>query len=221
MIEILIPTFQRPERLSEVYFNARINTFSEASITFIVESDDIQSIAVLQRLDYRYLINQGPRNYAGAINTAYRSSDADFLFCGADDLNFHPGWDLALLKVVDPWFDVYGTNDLFNPYVLDGSHATHYLVRREYLDKIGGKVDDGPRSFLNDAYSHNYTDTEFIWTAKARAKFRPVLDSVVEHRHWAASKNPKDTTYLKGEEHIATDRQLYISRRELWLNVSL
>ena len=66
------------------------------------------------------------------------------MFAGADDLNFHPGWDTAALAVMDGWVQVVGTNDLLNPYVTAGLHATHYLVDRRYLDDVGGVVDQGP-----------------------------------------------------------------------------
>jgi hypothetical protein len=84
------------------------------------------------------------------------------VFAGADDLNFQPGWDTAALALMDGWVQVVGTNDLLNPYVTAGLHATHYLVDRRYLDDVGGVVDQGPGSFLFDGYDHQYTDTEFI-----------------------------------------------------------
>lgn len=220
-IEILIPTYGRAERLKKVWENCSWNSHTDLTITFVVESDDYPSIEAVKRNGLDYVINQGSKNYAGAINTAYKMSQSEFLFCGSDDLNFHDGWDLELTKVIDEWFDVYGTNDLFNPYVLAGAHATHYLVRRRYLDEIGGVIDRGPQSFLNDDYDHNFTDTEFVWTAKARTKFRPVLSSVVEHNHWGAQKASQDATYLKGMQKIQLDRDLYLSRRQLWMDVSL
>jgi glycosyltransferase involved in cell wall biosynthesis len=220
MIDVLVPTYDRAERLRKVWTNIAERSKTDIHICFIVEPDDYASLSVIKREGFSYVLNQGPKSYAGAVNTAYALSDAEYLFCGSDDLNFSEGWDLRLLAHVDPWFAVFGTNDLFNPYVLQGSHATHYLVKREYLDKIGGMVDAGPGSFLNPAYSHNYTDTEFIWTAKARAKFKPVLSCVVEHTHWAAKKASKDATYLKGEEHVKQDEELYLSRRHLWMDIS-
>lgn len=222
MIEVLVPTFGRAERLPKVWKNIVDNSHTEIHINFVVEHDDYPSLSVLKREGFSYTLNQGARSYAGAINTAYALSDAEYLFCGADDLDFHDSWDLKLLQVVDNWFDVYGTNDLLNQYTLQGLHATHYLVRREYLDKVGGVVDEGPCSFLNASYVHNFTDTEFIWTAKARARFRPVLSSVVEHRHWAANKAEKDATYLKGlGPHFKRDQELYMSRRHLWMDLNL
>lgn len=220
MIEVLIPTFGRADRLSSVWDNVRWGSHTDPKITFIAEYEDCASIEVLKGSGLPYILNTGPRNYAGAINTAYRQSEADFLFCGSDDLNFHDSWDLELLKHVDDWFEVYGTNDLFNPYVLSGVHATHYLVRREYLNKTGGMIDVGAGSFLNDAYDHNFTDTEFVWTAKARARFKPVLTSVVEHNHWGARKAQKDPTYLKGLAKYHQDRELYMSRRHLWMDIA-
>src|SRR5690606_14218191 len=127
-----------------------------------------------------------------------------------DDLHFHPGWDTAALAHMDGWIKVVGTNDLLNPYVRDGLHATHYLIARDYLDNIGGCVDEGPGSFLHEGYDHQYTDTEFIGTAKARARFRPCLESVVEHLHAYSGKGEApDATTEKASARVVQDSDLY------------
>jgi len=81
-------------------------------------------------------------------------------------------------------------------------------------------VDEGPGSFLHEGYGHNYTDTEFIGTAKARARFRPCLDSVVRHLHQSAGFTPHDATHDKAEATYGADSELYDARRPLWQNLS-
>jgi hypothetical protein len=110
---------------------------------------------------------------------------------------------------------VFGTNDLGNPDVLNGSHATHYLIRRSYADNPGACV-SGPQSVLWEGYQHNFTDTELIETAKSRGVFVPVLDSVVEHLHPAWHKAAWDSTYEKMLAGNSADGREFQARCHLW-----
>jgi glycosyltransferase involved in cell wall biosynthesis len=223
VIAVLIPTFGRASRLADVVQNAHDNTAGDHVVVLAVESEDHETISVARGLDCQLVINERRPNYSGAITTAYEHTRADYLFAGADDLNFHPGWDEVALSHMDGWVMVVGTNDLLNPYVTAGTHATHYLVDRRYLDEVGGVVDQGPGSFLFDGYSHQYTDTEFIGTAKMRARFRPCFDSIVEHMHAWSDKPGRaapDATTSKANARITEDAALYDSRRDLWFSIS-
>jgi glycosyltransferase involved in cell wall biosynthesis len=220
MIDIIIPTIGRPDRLAALVDNIDTVTATDHSITFVTEAFDTATIETVTALGLTPVINDRTENYAGAVNTAYEQSDADYLFAGADDLIFHPGWDQACLAGFDGWFGVVGTNDLLNPYVLAGSHSTHHLVARWYLDDVGGVVDLGPGSFLPECYDHNFTDTEFIGTAKMRARFRPCLDAVVEHLHVTTGRAPADATHERSVRAFAEDAAMYDDRRELWFGIT-
>jgi glycosyltransferase involved in cell wall biosynthesis len=219
-IAIVIPTVGRPQRIAALVENITSVTAAQHRIVFVVEADDADSAAAVRAAGLESLVNTRTRNYAGAVNMAYRATDDPYLFTAADDLRFHPGWDIAALACMDDQTQVVGTADLLNPYVARGWHATHYLVDRTYLDTEGGVVDEGPGSFLPECYDHNYTDTEFIGTAKARVRFSPCLDSVVEHMHALSGKGVRDVTAERTLRHYAADEALYDSRRELWWNLS-
>lgn len=220
MIDIIIPTIGRPHRLADLAANIASNTQVPHRITFVAEAGDTATIDAVHALGLTPVINRRTRNYAGAVNTAWLQSDADWLFCGADDLVFHSGWDWACLKHDDGWVKVLGTNDLLNYAVLLGMHSTHTLVAADYLRDIGGVADEGPGSFLPECYDHNFTDTEFIATAKMRARFRPCLDSVVEHLHVTTGKAEADDTYLRSVRHYDQDSRMYDMRRDVWAMVS-
>jgi glycosyltransferase involved in cell wall biosynthesis len=221
-IDIIIPTYGRAHKLGAVAENIRANTTVEHRVHFVVEADDHASFEAAMAAGALPFINEGARSYSGAANTGYRYTEGEWLFAGADDLDFQPGWDLAALACaeVNPWAAVIGTDDQLNPYVRQGVHATHYLVRRSYLDQVGGCVDAGPGSFLHEGYGHNYTDTEFIGTAKARCLFRPCFESVVLHLHESAGLTPRDATHDKAEATYGADSALYDARRDLWFNIS-
>lgn len=224
MIDIVIPSFGRPHKILEAVKNASKNTFTEHMIVVVVEKEELieYSLAIGGASPVLVIPNNRSRNYAGAINTAAQLDPIgrDYLFTAADDLNFHPGWDVNALAHMTDQVKVVGTNDLGNIHVLNGYHATHYLVAEEYLWSPGGVIDGDPGHVLFEGYDHNYTDTEFIGTAKARAVFCPGLDSVVEHIHPAFGKTPLDATYEKGNLHLRDDEVLYESRKHLWWDLS-
>lgn len=229
----LIPTYNRPaERLKSLIDNFRKTAFAEGiryADIFLLTEEDALNISEVRKLPWilegvDVLPNQRSRNYAGAINTGVRrlAPSYDYLFFGADDILFHQGWLQAALDVfrVSKHTKVVGTNDLLNPYVLKGWHATHYLVDADYLKVEGGIIDGERPDALFEGYSHNFTDTEFIGTAKARAAFLPCLDSVVEHMHWSVGKSERDATAEKAYAGYDTDAALYDERKHLWWDLS-
>jgi hypothetical protein len=221
MIDIIVPTYGRWEQIGRVSRNIHEMTSEEHRVVWVIEDDDAASWRAVPASDVR-VRNVRSKSYAGAVNTAVLASDADLWFCAADDVVFHEGWDTRALLCLDGWFQVVGTNDLLNPYVRDGIHATHYLVARDYVTQYGsGVIDSDEPVLLFEGYDHNFTDTEFVGTAKARCRFRPCLDSVVEHRHHANGRAAWDATYRKGAAEVEQDRVLYELRRPLWQDLAV
>lgn len=211
MIDVIIPTLGRPHRLADLAANIAAATLHPHRIVFVVESSDRDTIDAVHALGLVPVVNLRTPNYQGAVNTAYAKTSGDWLFCGADDLVFHEAWDADLSGG-----RVIGTNDLYNGHVLAGVHSTHSLVRRSYLDEIGGVVDEGPGSFLFEGYDHNFCDTEFIATAKMRCEFVPRPSSIVEHLHPAAGKAEFDDTYARSFSQFDRDGRLFDMRSTLW-----
>jgi hypothetical protein len=230
MIPIIIPSYGRADKALAVWANASSNTLGENEVVFVVEEEDyedyLEALVHTTGPDVILTVNQRSKNYGGAVNSALQhggvSHRATEIFMGADDLNFHRGWDQPAMKTLYalPHLQVVGTNDLLNEYVLAGWHATHSLVTREYIEEVGGVIDGDLGHVLADGYSHNYVDTEFIGTAKARAVFAPCLESVVEHLHASIGKSEKDATFEKNAEGIQKDCDLYYSRRQKWWDIS-
>lgn len=223
-VDVIIPTFGRADRLFTVAENIHEATDSLHLVTFVVETDDAESVDAAGKLEaddphVRLVINSRSHNYAGAINTAIRTSTAPYWFAGADDLRFYPEWFEAAVAHMDGWVMVVGTNDYLNPFVLDGLHATHYLVDRTYTDTWGGTIDQGPGVAMFEGYDHQFTDTEFVGVAKARCRFRPCLESPVEHVHFAVGKAVYDATYEWGQKAVEADRSVYRQRKQAWDNL--
>ena len=231
MISIIVPSYGRPERVASVVSNIRdsMNGYAPRyEIMVVVEDSEIAAYAdalgyITSEDGSTWLVtNELSTNYAGAVNTAVKYARGDLYMIAADDLTFHTGWAMYATRNMNalPSIKVVGTNDLLNDFVLQGYHATHYLVAADYIWDIGGVVDEAPGQVLHEGYTHNFVDTEFIGTAKARAVFVPCLEAVVEHNHFTAGKSDKDSTYDKGYANLQEDADLYYARRHLWWDIS-
>ncbi len=222
MLDILIPTYGRAHKIARIVSNVKETTPIPYKLWFCIEADDQYTWDAVNDHGLTPIVNNHTRNYSGAINSGYDQTSEPYIFCGADDLEFTLGWANHGIEMFrDPWLGVVGTIDGVNPYVNAGTHATHYFVRRSYIDKVGGIVDQGPGTVLYEGYRHNYTDTEFIATAKMRAKFHPCFDSHVRHRHWStAGGDPADHVQEVANAHYQADSDLYDSRRDLWFSIS-
>jgi hypothetical protein len=208
LIDVVIPTFGRAARLADVAFNVIENTANLASVTFVLEADDAESIAAVSAIPsgiVRCLFNTGPRSYAGAINTAANELSAPWFFTGADDLRFHRGWDESALRLASATgAQVVGTNDLGHPAVLAGIHSTHSLIHRLYIE-AGCTAERIPGKVLHE-YDHNYVDTELVAVATKRNLYAHCHAAKVEHMHPVWGKGQNDATYEAGSAHFDEDK---------------
>jgi len=152
-----------------------------------------------------------------ALKTTYgiRMTSSPWIFFGADDLEFTPGWDIAALRVAqETGKRVIGTNDGANPSVKRGLHATHLLVARSYIKEYG--VVDEENAFYSSSYDHQATDVEAVEWAKRNNEWAFAKDSVVLHKHPIWGTAPKDATYTKALRSGRADIELFNQRRKLW-----
>lgn len=226
MISIIIPSYGRPDKIRAAVENSHQNTVGVHEVVMVVELDQLaqyeDAFAGIHAASWLSITcNERSRSYGGAINYACDYANGEYIFMASDDLDFHHGWDVEAMHTMLalPTIKVVGTNDLLNEFVLNGWHSTHSLVDRRYLEDPGGVIGE-PGVALFEGYSHNYVDTEFIGTAKARSVFAPCLTSVVEHKHFTVGKSEKDETYEKGYLHLQEDHDLYQSRKHLWQDLS-
>lgn len=148
----------------------------------------------------------GQGDYARKINFGFQVAQAPFVFTGADDIRFTPGWDRLALQAAGDGGGVIGTDDQCNPRTRGSRrHSTHSLVRRAYIDEHGGTIDGTPGVVLHDGYWHNFCDDELVMVARYRSVYRP-SSAVVRHLHPMRKTAPMDATYTKGQQRFADDR---------------
>lgn len=226
-VVIVVPVMARPHRVEPLMESVAAATPEPYRLLFVAHGDDLDELDALRSAGADHLVRPGARisgDYSRKINLGARESDEPLIFTGADDLVFRPGWLAAAKRRLGPakrWVEdplppdtvigVVGTQDLGNPDVLQGQHATHSIVTRAYMQDFG--VFDQPGAIYHEGYDHNYTDIEMVQTAKARFAFVHAEDSIVEHLHPSWKKAPGDAVYELGRARWAEDNRLWRRRR--------
>jgi glycosyltransferase involved in cell wall biosynthesis len=162
-----------------------------------------------------------PGSFPVKVNAGYKATQrvdigeqisAPWIQVVGDDCRFHPGWldhqqwvaDLYKAKVV-------GSNDLANPRVIRGEHATHWMVARDYIDDVGAGW-DGPGVVAHEGYKHWFCDDEIVVAAKQRGVFQPALGAVIEHLHPITGLVETDEVYETNDKYAARDKTLFEKR---------
>lgn len=194
-VAVLVPLYERTLHIDRLAKNLAHVTPSATLYLRIVPE-------VTPDFDHTWNMKTVPSKttrYPEGINELARIAAKDghkWLFIGADDLDFKPGWfDEAKRVAYAENAYVIGTNDLCNPRVIAGEHATHFLVRREYLT-VGTL--DKPNELMSEAYLHSFVDDEIRLTAIARGAYAHAGKSIVEHLHPLTGKSEWDSTYERG-----------------------
>lgn len=217
---VLVPVLGRPQNAAPLVESFIEGRTVESHLIFICTPGDDAQISACFRTGRAVLVmdwEAGPGDFARKINWAFRNTSEPFLFQAADDVVFCPGWDREALYVADlHGAGVVGTNDHGNPTVMRGHHSTHTLIRRAYVEEVGGSL-DGPGFVFHEGYGHQWVDTELVELAKYRGEWAFAADSAVCHEHpfWDRTV-PDDATYRKGQASASADRRLYLERSAQW-----
>lgn len=224
MLDIIVPVLNRPANVHPLLHSIWENTTVEYRVIFVVSMDDPTELAAIRPYagteeSVHILIapwpGGSPGDYARKINKVASTTGAPFIFMGADDLNFHQDWDVnGLYKFTDESIGVVGTNDLGNPWVMEGKQSTHSFVRSEYVHHAGTIDEIG--KVLHEGYHHNFVDNELVETAQHRGAFIHAHDSVVEHLHPDWGKAQRDHVYNIARDSMDPGREIYNQRRHLW-----
>lgn len=213
-VTILIPVLGRPHRIVPTIESVAAATPEPHRLLFVASADDPAELAALKNAAADVLVvPANRRSWAKKINDGYQATVEDWIFTGADDLAFRPGWFSRALAWADDHVAVIGTNDIANPRVMTGTHSTHSLFRRSYVKEHG--TIDGP-GIMHEGYAHQFADDEAVATAMARGVYVHAFDSIVEHLHPMVNKAPDDDTYRLGREHTRESKRLFLNRKRLW-----
>lgn len=218
---VVCPVLGRPHRI--VPFLQSLEASQREvllGVMFVVSHSDRAERRMLERVQAPHCVvpwEPDRGDFARKTNWGMQSSEYEWLFSAGDDLAFGHGWaDEALAVAEKTGKRFIATNDLHNPLVKRGQHATHPLVHRSYVEL--GTIDE-PGKLYHEGYDHQCVDVEATETAMMRREFAFAARSRVEHLHFLWRKSERDPTYDKAMRHGHDDKRLLQQRRHLWRNV--
>lgn len=217
-IAVIVPVMRRPQNVAPLLDSFR-ETSRNSELYFVADHDDHDELKAIFELEGKAIINESNVcTFAVKCNLGYRETyDTDtpwVLFIG-DDVRFHPDWEHGAF-LEDDGRSFISTNDLGNTSVMQGRHATHPLIRRQWLDDHGASW-DGPGSVAHQGYRHWFVDNEWTTVAQQAREFRYAPDCKIEHLHPIFRKGKQDAIYRLGQSHSEHDRQLWQARIRTYL----
>lgn len=214
--DVIVPVMRRPQNAAP-FMESLVASCGLATVHAVYDEDDQDTYIAWSAAGAYMVPNYGtPGTFAQKVNAGYEYTSeyvpSPWLLLVGDDVRFHPGWlDHALEAARVTGADVIGTNDLSNPRVMRGEHATHLLVRRSYIDEHGSSW-DGPKIVAHEGYRHWFVDDEIVTAAKQRGVWAMALASKIEHLHPIFGKAEQDDVYELGQKSAAKDEMLYRGR---------
>lgn len=210
LVDVIVPVMDRPQNAEPFMRSLRAST-GLATVYAVVGRTDRVSLDAWEAAGAEVLVGD-VHTFAEKVNHAYRATASPWLFIVGDDVHFHPGWlDHAQFVAAQEQACVVGTNDLGNPRVMRGEHATHLLISRAYVDEQGASW-DGPGVVCHEGYRHWYVDDEIVLAAKQSGVWAMALGSKVEHLHPIWGKAEPDKVYDLGQAASAADGKLFKGR---------
>lgn len=208
-VTVIVPVLSRPQNVAPLVESLRAST-GLAEALFVVEPDDVFEWAAVDKAGAKRITHPG--TFAEKINAAMEHVTTSRIFITGDDVRFRPGWLDHLQFVADRYgAKVVGANDLGNPRVTSGEHATHMLIDVDYINELGASW-DGPGVVCHEGYRHWYVDDELVTVAKQRGVFQVALGSVVEHMHPIFGKADNDDVYQLGQSFAQKDKAHFTAR---------
>jgi GT2 family glycosyltransferase len=215
---VIVPVLGRPQNAAPFMASLKASGADLAKVYAISDDSDEYTDAAWTAAGAQVIYyddsddNVGRGTFAEKVNLAYLHTDEPWLFLVGDDVKFHPGWLDQAQHAARDGAHVVGTNDLHNPLVVKGEHATHLLIRRNYIDERGASW-DGPKVVCHEGYRHMFVDNEIVQVAKQRKVWAFARHSKVEHLHplWGLAEG--DETYRLGASSFEQDKALFEARR--------
>jgi hypothetical protein len=213
-LSVIVPVMKRPQNAVLFMRSLRRTDAAPRTVYAVCDEEDEQTIAAWAQEGAVIVISRYGSSFPRKAQYAYEEmAPTTWVFLCGDDVSPKDGWWREAMKVaeMEPDACLISTNDLHNPFVTAGIHATHPIIKTSWIDECGASW-DGPGSIAHMGYHHAYVDNEWTEKAKMDDVFAPALASIVEHRHPTWGTAPWDDTYGRGIEKYAEDGLLFETR---------
>ena len=218
-IAVIVPVIERPWAAEPFMESWRATTKGHSRVHPVLNQYGdwdtyeawVKALSKAKALEYPPIVHS-KTTYAHKVNHAYWATHEPYLLLVGDDVQFHPGWESAALRVAQD-YPVVSTNDGHR----DDLHllAIHPMFSRKYLDEQGATV-DGPGTLAHEGYHHNYVDQEWSYVARKRGVLGYAPDCLIEHLHPLWGKGEEDHIYELGAAKADEDKALCVERIESW-----
>jgi hypothetical protein len=212
-LAIIVPVMRRPEAAYR-FMKSLVDSDDVDlwNVYAVCDANDNATRRAWRDVGAVTMISDRGHRFANKVQLAYEYTEERWLLLVGDDVLFHPGWLEAARREINDGWQLVATNDMHNPFVLNGTHATHPIIDRRWIDYFGASW-DGPGSIAHQGYWHAYVDAE--WTARAHedGTFVFAPDCKIEHLHPTWTGVRTDPTYILGMKHYQDDAALFERRR--------
>jgi hypothetical protein len=224
-LEIIVPVHHRPQNAEPFVdsLNASLPSKNDLlGLNVLCSPGDDETMLAWEAvgIDQPWLVDYAiEESYPRKVQEMYdrmiaTDSPPEWSLLIGDDVKFHEGWYEAFLEAAkDPGAGLISSNDMGNPYVLSGTHATHPFISTKYVEEQGASW-DGPGHIVHTGYRHSWCDEEWSTKAKHDGVFRYAPDCKIEHLHPTWNKGQQDETYAIARQYLLDDHDLYQRRHE-------
>ena len=212
MIDILIPSLNRPQRLPALIANLHATTKFPHKLHFAIS--DVESARILQLAGENYVMDCGEppeSTFGNRCNRLYLLGNMPFVYTVGDDDEHLDGWDTYMLAKFVPGIELV---------ISKCNHMT--MMTRNYIETQSGCVDIP--NVIYGPYAHNYTELELCCTAKMRGVAAWCnVPTVIHHRHvgngdCCVGDFEHDDTYKRGDDTFAEDERLFQQREAAYFS---
>jgi hypothetical protein len=216
-VAVIVPVMRRPWQAAPFMASLKAST-GLARVYAVADPDDERTINAWRQAGATVIARPGSAGtFAEKVNYGYGATSERWIFIVGDDARFNGDWlDQAQHTARLSGAKVIGTNDLGNPRVISGEHATHLLIDRDYIDEQGASW-DGPGIVCHEGYGHNFVDDEIVYASKQRGVWSMAAQSIVPHLHPSWDKAPTDEVYELGNSHFDADAKTFEARCNTYL----
>jgi len=212
-LAIIVPVIRRPAAAPR--FMASLAASSvEVPVYAITDQADSSTRRAWLHAGATVMTSTRGHTFPQKAQFAYEHTTEPWLLLIGDDVDFKEGWfDHAAVWMHNRRVCLIATNDMHNPFVLGGTHATHPIIRRSWINDAGASW-DGPGFVAHLGYTHACVDSE--WSARAWEDdvFQFVEGCKIEHLHPTWGTGRRDPVYELGMKHYHQDHELFRTRQE-------
>jgi len=211
-IAVIVPVIERPWAATPFMESWRKATSGRSKVYTVCQLDDADTWkAWSEEEGVTMIVAKGPR-YGTKVNQGYRATREPWLLLVGDDVQFHYGWEDAVLEAGKRGA-VVSTNDCHR----DDLHqlAVHPAFSRSYIELQGANA-DGPGGLASSEYFHQYVDQEWSYIARTRGELVYAPDAVIRHNHPVFGAAMDDHIYQLAESHHDEDYQTALRRLVAW-----